>query len=84
MRLSNQTDTNTIGHLQLIEIGWWGWIEIGVMQLKSLAHLELVVNCNIIFPVKVGHGDIQRVIFFTGQTVESPKPKPDLSPKRFD
>ena len=41
----------------------------GLKQLNILSHLELVINCNILFPVKVGHSDFQLVILLAGQSV---------------
>ena len=49
--------------------------------LKSLAHLEPVVNSNIFFPIKVGQDDLQLVISLAGQSVEVFKAKPALSLK---
>ena len=46
-----------------------------------LAHLELVVNSNILLSVKVCHGDLQLVISLAGQSVEILKAKPALSLK---
>ena len=51
------------------------------MQWNSLSHLELVVNSNILLPIKVGHGDLQLVILLAGQSVEVLKAKPTLSLK---
>ena len=47
--------------------------------LNSLTHLELVVDSNILLPVKVSHGDLQLVILLAGQSVEVVKAKPALS-----
>ena len=51
------------------------------MQWNSLAHLELVIERNILLPVKVGHRDLQLVILLAGQVVELVKTKPALSLK---
>ena len=51
------------------------------MKFNSLSHLELVINSNILLPVKVGHGDLQLVISLAGQSVEVFKAKPALSLK---
>ena len=48
-------------------------------QLNSLSHLELVVNSNVLLPVKVGHDDLQLVILLAGQFVDLLKAKPALS-----
>ena len=52
-----------------------------MMQLNSLSHLELVVNSNILLPVKVSHDNLQLVISLAGQSVEVVKAKPALSLK---
>ena len=43
-----------------------------------LPHLELFINSNILLPVKVGQGDLQRVRLLAGQAVEVVKTKPHL------
>ena len=53
--------------------------QLGLKQLNSLSHLELVINSDILLPVPVGHGDLQLVISLAGQTVEVVKAKPALS-----
>ena len=53
-----------------------------LIRLRSgLQDLELVVNRNVLLPVKVGHDDLQRVISLAGQTVDPLKAKPALSLK---
>ena len=49
------------------------------MQLKSLAHLKLVINRGILLSIKVGHRDLQLVRLLVGQQVESLKANPALS-----
>ena len=51
------------------------------MELNRLSHLELVINSNILLPVKVGQDDLQLVISLAGQTVDPLKAKPALSLK---
>ena len=51
------------------------------IQFDSLPHLELVVNSNILLPIKVGHRDLQLVISLAGLTVELVKANPALSLK---
>ena len=53
-------------------------------QLNSLAHLELIINRNILLPVKVGHDDLQLVRLLAGQAVEVVKAKPALSLKNIE
>ena len=52
---------------------------VDLIQFDSLSHLELVVNSNILLPVKVGQDDLQLVIALAGQTVDPLKAKPALS-----
>ena len=49
--------------------------------MNSLSHLELVVNRNVLLPVKVGQSDLQLVRVMDGQTVHPLKAKPALSLK---
>ena len=49
------------------------------MQLKSLAHLKLVINSDILLSVKVGQLDLQLEILLAGQVVDPLKAKPALS-----
>ena len=51
-----------------------------LIRLRSgLQDLELVVNRNVLLPVKVGHDDLQLVISLAGQTVDPLKAQPALS-----
>ena len=52
------------------------------IEKERFPHLEMVVNCNILALVKVGHGDLQLVGMLAGQAVELFKTNPALSWKK--
>ena len=53
------------------------------LKKRDFPHLELVVNCNMLDLVEVGHGDLQLVGILASQAVELFKTDPSLSLKKL-